>query len=109
MEQAVPEARPEMQWATWNARALSHSNAEVRAAKVEFVRKLAAKSAILMLQETHARGYDLLQVLRSVSESHWILSSGESDSTGGVAVLVSRGLSREMPQVVDTSAGEWWK
>lgn len=51
---AVAEARPGMRWATWSARALSHSNAWARRANVEFVRRLVAKVGILMLQETQA-------------------------------------------------------
>lgn len=48
----VPEASGGVRWATWKSRALSHSNVETRVAKVEFVRRLAAKTAIVALQET---------------------------------------------------------
>lgn len=86
---AVPEARGGMTWATWNARALSHSNLETRGAKVGFVRRLAAKTAIVVLHETKAKDYGLRHILRSVEVSHCILSSGDSDSVGGVGSAFS--------------------
>lgn len=84
---------------------MSHSNLETRTAKVEFVRRLAAKTVTVMLQETRAKDYDLRQVLRSLDASHWLLSSGSSDSVGGVAILVSRALSPSRPGIVEHSRG----
>lgn len=105
MAHAVAEARPGTRWAIWNAWALSYSNAGFRNAKVEFVRKLAAKTVFLMLQETRAREYGLRQVLRPTENSHWILASGESDSAGGVAILVAKTVSRTTPTVVEHIRG----
>lgn len=101
----VPEACAGLRWATWNARALSHSNLEARSAKVEFLRQLAARTAILALQETKAKEYGLVQILRSLEASHWVLASGESDSVGGVATLVARTLSPTKPEVVEHIRG----
>lgn len=58
-----------------------------------------------MIQETRARELGLRQILRWAEASHWILASGESDSAGGVAILVSRTLSRERPVATEHVRG----
>lgn len=108
-ERAVAEACSGARWATWNVRALSHSDMGARGKNVEFVRKLAAKTPIRMLQETRAREYGLRQVLRSLEASRWILPSGDSDSACGVAILVSKTLSGLKPLVIEHLRGRIWE
>lgn len=102
---AVPEARGGLWWASWNARALGHSDLAMKTSKVEFARRLAAKTAILMLRETRAKEHGLRQVLRSLRASHWIIASGDSDSVGGVAIFVARTLSSMRPERVEHIRG----
>lgn len=76
-------------WATCAAQALNHSNVGVRCAKPEFVRRLVAKTAILIIQETRARELGVRHIMRSVGAG--------SDSAGGAAILVARTLNRQRP------------
>lgn len=101
----VGEARPGSMWASWKAGALHHSNANVRSAKVDFVRMLAARATVWALEEFRPTSYGLRQLLRSLETSHWVVASGESGSFGGVAVLIALSFCKRAPHVAELVRG----
>lgn len=93
MEEALPGAR----WATWNSRALNHSESATKGAKLDFARKLLGKATVFALQETRAPSLCMRRLFRSSEQTHWVMASGESTSWGGVALFLSKRVFASQP------------
>lgn len=92
-------------WLSWNARSLGHSVRRVRQRKMELLMGLARRAQVIMLQEKRMLLMDMRRAMREFSGTHWLVVSGETESSGGVVVLVSKHICDAMPRSVEHVRG----
>lgn len=101
----APEAQPCSIWVIWNARSLGHSVEEARRRKMDFVRALVKRAQIMILQEMHLPTVSMRRAMREFDTTHWLESSGESDSSGGAAIMISKKICKQRPMRVEHVLG----
>jgi exonuclease III len=86
---------------SWNTRALLHSDADKRKAKMRHLVSLTHGAAVICLQEVHGTGDEIMLALtRFVRGWHVFAAPGPSGGAAGCAILVSKTIAPERDSIM---------